>query len=92
MELEFEWDPKKADANLKQHRVSFLEASQAFSDPKAVEFFDDINSDAEIRFRLVGFLPKRLLFVSYTYRNDDFVRIISARKATAVEKRYYKNA
>ena len=90
--MEFEWYPKKAESNLTKHGVGFDEAVQAFSDPNAVEFVDGINSDDEIRFRLLAFSPKRLLFVAYTYRDDEMIRIISARKATAIEKRYYYNA
>lgn len=69
-----------------------MEAAQAFKDPNAVEFLDDAWSEGEIRFRLLGLSEKRLLFVAFTYRSDEILRIISARKANAVEKRYYHNA
>lgn len=90
--MEFEWDLDKAAANLKKHGVTFREATEAFSDPNAVEFIDDVGSDNEIRYRLLGFSPTRLLFVAYTYRSDEIIRIISARKATRAERRYYVNA
>lgn len=90
--MEFEWDPKKAATNLKKHGVSFVEAAQAFSDPNAVEFIDDSMFHDEIRYRLIGFSQTRLLFVAYTYREDNLIRMISARKATPVEKRYYRDA
>lgn len=86
--MEFEWDPKKAVANFEKHGVSFDEASLAFFDPGAVELFDELNSDDEIRFQLVGISDVRLLFVGYTVR-DDRVRIITARKANARHVRYY---
>ena len=87
--MEFEWNTKKAEANERKHGVSFSEAAEAFYDPNAVELFDDANSEAEIRFRLLAFSPKRLLFVGFTIRDGEKIRIITARKATSVEKRYY---
>lgn len=89
--MEFEWDKEKEESNKRKHGVSFIEASEAFKDPNAVEFFDELNSDIEIRFRLLAFSPKRLLFVGYTIREDEIIRIITARKATTAEKRYYYN-
>ncbi len=86
--MEFEWDPRKAAAILEKHRVTFDEASLAFSDPNAVEFFDDLNSDDEIRFQLIGISETRLLFVGYTVR-DDRIRIITARRANAKQTKYY---
>ena len=87
--MEFEWDRKKAESNKRKHGVSFNEASEAFNDPNAIEIFDELTSDDEIRFRLLAFSPKRLLFVGFTVRNGDTIRIITARKATTAEKRYY---
>ncbi len=69
--------------------VSFSEAAEAFEDPNAIELFNDLNSEVEIRFRLLAFSPKRLLLVGFTVRDLEKIRIITARKATAVEKRYY---
>ena len=89
--MEFEWDKEKAKANFKKHGVSFNEAAEAFKDPNAVEFFDENDSFLEIRFRLLGFSPKRLLFVGFTIRDSEVIWIITVRKATAVEKRYYYN-
>lgn len=89
--MEFEWDKEKAEINERKHGVSFIEASEAFKDPNAIEFFDELNSDDEIRFRLLAFSPKRLLFVGYTVRDNETIRIITARKATNAEKRYYYN-
>jgi uncharacterized DUF497 family protein len=86
--MEFGWDPQKAVANLEKHGVSFDEASLAFFDPNAVELFDELNFDDEIRFQLVGISDVRLLFVGYTIR-DDRIRIITARKANAKQVKYY---
>ncbi len=86
--MEFEWDPRKASANLSKHDVSLDEASLAFADPNAVEFFDDLNSDDEIRFQLIGISEIRLLFVGYTVR-EERIRIITARRANAKQTKYY---
>ncbi len=86
--MEFEWDPRKAAANFDKHGVSFDEASLAFFDPNAVEIFDAVNSDDEVRFQLIGISRTRLLFVGYTVRGEN-IRIITARKANAKQTRYY---
>ncbi len=86
--MEFEWDPKKAAENLRKHHISFVEAAEAFFDESAVDLFDDINSDTEIRYRIVGISRRRLLFVAFTDR-DETIRIISARKANAKQVRIY---
>lgn len=87
--MEFEWDKLKAEINERKHGVSFIEASEAFKDPNAIEFLDELNSVDEIRFRLLALSPKRLLFVGFTVRENEIIRIITARKATGEEKMYY---
>ncbi len=91
--LLFEWDPRKAEGNLKLHGVSFDEASTAFSDTLSLTIYDPLHSGEEDRLVLVGASHKnRLLVVVHTDRKDK-VRIISARKATKKERRQYeKNA
>jgi uncharacterized DUF497 family protein len=90
--MKFEWDKEKAKANFKKHGVSFEEAELAFEDEYGIERFDEFNSEQEIRYRLIALSPIRLLFVSYTIRNEEFIRIISARKATTAERKFYNNA
>lgn len=80
--MEFEWDKEKAKANLNKHGVSFEEAALAFYDENAVELFDELNSDSEIRYQIIGISNTRLIFVAYADRNEK-IRIISARKANA---------
>ena len=91
-DLRIEWDPAKAEANIAKHGVSFEEAAGVFYDGWAVEFYDDENSAWEDRFLLLGISARlRLLMVCHCYRADDSViRIISARKATKNESKYYK--
>ena len=86
--MEFEWDPLKASINLKKHGISFAEAVEAFFDKNAVEIFDEISSEVEIRYQLIAISRLRLLFVVYTER-DEVIRIISARKANEKQARIY---
>ncbi len=86
--MEFEWDKEKAAANFKKHDVSFEEAALAFFDENAVELFDEMNSEDEIRYQLIGISSTRLIFVVYTERNEK-IRIISSRKANARHIRIY---
>ena len=89
--LEFEWDPKKAAANLKKHRVSFEEARTVFLDERAKLIDDPDHSSDEDRFVLLGISGLlRVLLVCHCYRQQgQTIRIISARKASAGEARQY---
>jgi len=81
--MEFEWDPAKAEANLRKHGVSF-------ADPLAAIFSDLDHSDDELREILVGYSERnRLLVVSFTERGEK-IRIISARVASAGERRNHE--
>lgn len=86
----FEWDPGKAAANLRKHKVSFAEAASVFLDPLALTFSDPDHSDKEDREITIGLSSKpRMLFVSHCERGDR-VRIISARRATRKERLQYE--
>jgi len=87
----FEWDNKKDKVNIKKHGVSFEEAQSVFFDDTAIQFWDEIHSDAEERFLMLGMSNRlRILLVVHCYREDEStIRIISARKATANEKKEY---
>ena len=91
--MRFEWDEAKARANLAKHGVSFDTASEVFADPMAITAPDRF-VDGEFRWRSVGRVgPVAVLFVAHTYRDEDgdeVVRLISARKATAHERRAYE--
>ena len=90
-ELSFEWDPVKAAANLKKHGIGFAEAKSAFADERAKIIADPDHSDEEDRFVLVGLSTSlKLLVVCHCYRrNNNTIRIISARKATSNESLLY---
>lgn len=87
--MEFEWDEIKNAANIKKHGISFEEAESAFFDENAVEIFDELNSNAEIRFQIIALSSVRLLFVAFTIRGEEKIRIISARKADAKQAKIY---
>ena len=90
MNLHFEWDANKANANITKHGVSFEEASTVFQDVTAVIFDDENHSDEELREIVVGHSDRnRLLLVCFTERNDA-IRVINARKATRREHQDYE--
>lgn len=85
----YEWDPKKAGLNLRKHRVSFAEAASVFLDPMALTFDDPDHSAEEEREITIGFSARqRVLFVAHAKRGNR-IRVISARRATAKEKKQY---
>ena len=92
--VEFEWDPTKDRANLKKHGVSFDEARSIFFDDYAIQFYDDTHSDEEDRFIMLGMSGEsRILVVCHCEREaGNLIRIISARKATKSEQKYYPGA
>ncbi len=88
--MEFEWDPKKARKNLQRHRISFNEAATVFGDPLSMTFPDPDHSIRECRYIIIGLSSSsRMLVIAHTYQKDR-VRIISARKATRQERKYYE--
>jgi uncharacterized DUF497 family protein len=89
--VEFEWDPPKADENLKKHGVGFPEASTVLADPLEVTISDPDHSEGEARFLSLGLSDaNRLLVVSYTER-ESRIRIIHAREAAPKERRTYES-
>ena len=88
--MRFEWDPKKAAANLKKHGVTFQEAATAFGDPLAITFDDPDHSEDEERHLTFGLsLQGRLIVVSHTERRDR-ARIINARLMESEERVIYE--
>jgi len=92
MKVTVEWDPVKAETNLKKHQVSFEEASTVFDDPLFITFLDVAHSVDEERYITIGLSKtNRLLLIAHTERHG-VTRIISARKATNNERRFYEEA
>lgn len=91
MPMNFEWDENKARANLKKHGVSFEEAQTVFYDENALLIDDPDHSEDEERFIILGLSAStKLLVVCHCYRaSETVIRIISARKATRKETKYY---
>jgi len=85
------WDENKNQDNIKKHHVSFEEAETVFYDPNGKLIDDPDHSDDEDRFIILGISKMlRLLVVCHCYReNDETIRIITARKATKKEVKYY---
>lgn len=89
--LDFEWDPIKAELNQQKHGVTFEEASTVFDDPLAVIFDDEEHSLYETREIIVGHsIQEKFLFVCFIERGGS-IRIISARRATSREQRDYES-
>jgi uncharacterized DUF497 family protein len=89
--IRFEWDARKAAANLRKHGVSFEEARTVFLDENALLRPDEDHSDDEDRFLLLGLGARlRTLVVCHCYRQkDEVIRLISARKANSDERQQY---
>lgn len=90
MSLLFEWDGTKARNNLRKHGVSFEEASTVFGDPLSITIEDPQFRSGEFRFVTIGHSQGgQLLVVTHTERNDR-IRLISARRATKIERKQYE--
>lgn len=91
--IKFEWSLSKARSNLKKHGVSFDEAQTVFFDENAIQFFDSESSGEEERFLMLGLSENsRILLVCHCEREGEVIRIISARRATARERKHYIGA
>ncbi len=86
----FEWDPAKAEGNLRKHGVSFEAATLVFEDRIALERLDTRIDYGEDRFIVTGSAAVALLTVVYVERGDR-IRIISARRATRRERQDYNS-
>lgn len=90
MPLTFEWDLRKARSNFSKHGVGFEEAATIFGDPLALTIPDPDHSLMETRYITMGrAFTGKLLVVVHTERSDN-VRLISARRASRRERRYYE--
>ena len=93
-QYQFEWDPTKAQQNLRDHGIAFERAAAVFLDPQALSEFDEEHSEDEERWLTLGFdRTGTLLVVCHTYREETAVRarirLILARKATKNEAKQY---
>ena len=92
--MKFEWDKNKENSNIKKHGITFEQASYVFADEYALNKYDDEHSNEKDRWILLGkSLSETLLLVVHTFRDSEgaeFVRIISARRASKTEKQIYQ--
>ena len=94
IKIQFEWDPVKAESNLRKHHISFETATRVFFDPFAVIETDRFEN-GEYRWRTLGTVfGHMLVLVAHTTKNiedgTEVVRIISARRATPDERKNYE--
>jgi hypothetical protein len=90
--MKVEWDPAKDEANQRKHDVSFEEAAGVFTSGRDfLEIFDASHSELEDRFIAIGLIRRGVVLVVWTERDEDIVRIISARWATTSEQRLYRD-
>jgi uncharacterized DUF497 family protein len=90
--INFEWDDKKAKSNLIKHNISFEEASTAFGDDFSITIEDPLHSENENRLILIGKSIKFKTLVVVHLEKTDSIRIISARKASKKEYKFYEES
>jgi len=89
--MRFEWDRAKNEANQAKHGLSFEEASELFrSGVDYLEVYDEEHSGEEDRFIAVGPIERGLIIVAYTERDDEVLRLLSARMATKKERERFQ--
>jgi len=87
MTVRVAWDEAKNVANQRKHRISFEEASELFtSGSDYLEIFDEAHSEDEDRFIAIGPVRRGIILIVWTEREEDEIRIISARWAKPRER------
>ena len=88
--MRFEWDPRKADANLRTHGIGFAEAVTVLEDVFALTR-EDPDAVGEERFVTLGLSDQvNLLVVVYVYREPDIIRVLSAWRANRRQGELYE--
>ena len=87
----FDWDPDKAVANYEKHGVSFEDAASVFQDVNALTYRDAVHSETELRLITLGISSFSRLFLVVNTERGDNIRIISARKPNASERKFYES-
>lgn len=91
--INFTWDPRKDLTNQQKHGVSFKEAATVFLDEYALIEYDELHSENEDRYRIIGSsIDGIVLIVVHCIRETDTIRIISARTATQTERNGYERS
>ncbi|TWC17793.1 hypothetical protein FBY06_1162 [Pseudomonas sp. SJZ085] len=84
----FEWDEAKNEANIRKHGIDFNDVLDVFNHPM-LTLRDDRVGYGEERWISIGWIKSLIGVIVYTEQQGDVVRIISARKATKKEAKYY---
>ena len=90
MSIKFDWDPRKAQRNLRKHSIDFNEASTVFVDTFSITIPDPDHSEDEERWLTMGLSSRQRLLVVVHTEDRETVRIISARPADRLERRKYE--
>src|SRR5512145_1295854 len=89
--MRFVWDHEKDKINRAKHGLSFEDSTELFnSGVDYLEIYDEGHSEIEDRFIAVGPIKRGVIVVAYTEREDDVLRLLSARMATKNERRRYE--
>lgn len=86
----YDWNPAKAARNVKKHGVTFEEAASVFGDSLAYTFADPSHSQGEARWLTFGSSTEQRILVVSHVEHEHGIRIISAREATAHERKIYQ--
>lgn len=97
MDIDFDWDPDKANSNIQKHGITFEEAATVIRDPRAMNMYDPDHSESEDRWITLGLSSSgRLLVVCHTFSEKPntavTIRIFSARRPTSTEINIYEGA
>lgn len=87
--MQFEWDDDKREINFVKHGIDFPLAASVFLDADRIERIDHRKDYGETRHQIIGRAKGLLLFVVYTRRGHDVIRLISARRANKNEQKTY---
>lgn len=89
--MRVEWDESKDRDNRREHGVSFDEAAELFrGGANYLEIFDEAHSDLEDRFIAIGPIRRGLVLIAWTEREEEAIRIISARWGNRRERSLYE--
>ena len=90
IQMLFEWDDNKEKINIAKHGIDFSTAAHVFQDENRIEFFDEAHSEYEDRYITIGQINGVTIIVMVVYtERENAIRLISARKATKLERRMY---
>jgi len=87
--MQFEWDESKSAKNLEKHGLKLPDGALVFDDPNRKDYIDERADYGEDRMITIGLGADKVLYVCWTERKDDIIRLISVRPATKQEQRIY---